>query len=111
MNKITSLNQANDYLNDIAVYLWQKENIIHCVTWQSEGPVIKLRYPEPYVCKSMSEAAVRVQYFADRHRASDKVYKTLTEEQQQTVRDFWEKERQGYKDFNAVVQGWYPPHK
>jgi len=43
--------------------------------------------------------------------ANRKAYKNLTEEQQEIVHKYWQTERQSYKAFNAVVQGWYPPHQ
>lgn len=109
MNKITSLHQANEYLKDVAIYLWQKENIIHCTT--SVGHVIRLRYPEVEPCKSMSEAVTLLQQYAQRTRDCDSAFKRMTEEQQDAVKHVWQLERESYKAFNEIVQGYCPPHK
>lgn len=109
MEKITSLHQANEYLKDVAINLWQKENIMHCAT--SVGHVIRLRFPEVAPCKSMSEAVSLLREYAQRVRDCDKAFKRLTEKQQDAINHVWQLERESYKAFNEIVQGWYPPHQ
>jgi hypothetical protein len=109
MEKIFTLVEANRYLETVEVNVWELEERVGRLS--DPQPRMKLPFPTFEFAKSIGEALQRLRNLVQRRQASIRFIDAQPKEVKDAEMDHWRKEMETFKEFNAIVQGYSPPHR
>lgn len=109
MKSITSLTEANRYLEDVEVRVWEIEERV--AIYNEPAPRIRVPYPTLIPARSITEALTRVTALAIRKNTAVKFMKSLSSADMEKEKEYWRNKNEAYRKFNDVVQAYNPPHQ
>lgn len=108
MLPINSLTEANRYLEDVEINVWELEERVG--RYHDAQPRMRIPYPVFENTKSIGEALSRLRQLAARHKSALKAISELPERDKEMEKEHWRTEREHQKAFNEIVQGRTAPH-
>lgn len=109
MEKISTLVEANRYLETVSVNVWELEERVSRL--RDPQPRMTLPFPTFEFAKTIGEALCRLKDLCNRRYACIRYIKDQPKEVRDAEMDHWRKEMQTFKEFNAIVQDYDPPHR